>query len=110
MLSDAVNEPTAAGLNVMLIMHEDAAARLVPQLLVCENEEALVPVKDTPEIVSADLPVFARVTVCTELAYPSTVEGNERLAGERPTIGALEAGHLLTTFATFNEPRPVAAS
>ncbi len=110
MLSDAVRDPAAAGLNVMLIVHDADAATLLPQLLVCENDDASVPVNVMPVIDRPVSPVLARVTVSTALATPSTVEGKDRLAGERLTTGAVDAGHLFTTLATFREPSPVARS
>ena len=110
MLSDAVRDPAEAGVKVMLMVQDAAAARLVPQLLVCENEDALAPVKEKPVMERADLPVFEKVTVFTALATPCTVDGKDKLVGERPTMGALEAGHLFTTLVTLSEPRPVARS
>jgi hypothetical protein len=65
MLTVAVNAPVAAGLKVTVILHEAAAATLVPQVLVSEKELALAPVMlipcPVPFRLRADLPVLVRV-------------------------------------------------
>ena len=56
-VSEPVRDPTAVGVKVTLIVHEELAARLVPQVLVSEKS----PVRATLEIVSATLLVLERV-------------------------------------------------
>jgi len=64
-----------------------------------------------PSKLKLDLPVFLRLIDCVALAVFTTVDEKVRLVGERLTSGpVVEVGQLLTRFATFNEPSPVAWS
>jgi hypothetical protein len=67
MLTVAVSAPVAAGLKVTVILHEAAAATLVPQVLVWVKELALVPVMlipcPVPFRLRAALPVLVSVMV-----------------------------------------------
>ena len=55
-------EPVALGLNVALIVQLDPAATLPPQLLLCRNWSAFVPVIEMTRLFSVVFPVFERVT------------------------------------------------
>jgi len=113
--SEADSAPTVNGLNVTVIAQLAPAAKLVPHVLVCVKSVGFAPPMliplPVPLSVSADFPVFFSVMVCVAAATPSVVVGKVRLAGERLTTGELvDVGHKFTTFATFSEPSPVAAS
>jgi hypothetical protein len=108
--SEAVRAPVVVGLKVTVIVQVALTATLVPQVFACVNEVGFVPEKAMPLIMRVDDPVFLSVTAWVALAYPCTVAGKLRVDGESVTCGAFARGHLLTTFATFSEPRPVARS
>ena len=55
---EPVREPVAVGVKVTLTVHDELAARLVPQVLVCEKSPLTVML----EIVRAALPGLPRVT------------------------------------------------
>ena len=55
---EPVREPVAVGVKVTLIVHDELAARLVPQMLVCEKSPLTVML----EIVRAALPGLLSVT------------------------------------------------
>jgi len=57
-VTEPVREPVAVGVKVTLIVHDALAARLVPQVLVCEKSPLTVML----EIVRAALPGLLRVT------------------------------------------------
>ncbi len=61
----------AAGENVMLITQLADGATLVLQLSVLEKSALLAPLIVMPEMVSAMLPLFVRVTGCTALVPPT---------------------------------------
>ncbi len=86
--SVAVCAPAAAGLKVKVILQFAFAATLVPQVLVCENEAALVPAIEIAPLasVSAALPVLLSVTVWVAADEPTAVSEKPRLVGERPAI------------------------
>ena len=54
---EPVREPVAVGVKVTLIVQDELAARLVPQVLVCEKSPPMAML----EIVSVALPVLERV-------------------------------------------------
>jgi hypothetical protein len=54
---EPVREPAAVGVNVTLIVHDELAARLAPQVLVWEKSPLIVML----EIVRAALPELERV-------------------------------------------------
>src|SRR5947208_6327731 len=58
----AVRVPVAVGLNVTLIVQLDAAATLVPQVLVCAKSPLWVPVTAMLVMLNAVLPPLERVT------------------------------------------------
>ena len=47
----------------------------------------MAPVMETPEIVSAAVPVFLSVTACAAVVEPILVDAKVRLVGERLTAG-----------------------
>ncbi len=63
--------PTAAGSNVIAILQLDAAARLLPQLLVVAKSVAFVPPIAILAIVKADEPELLKVTVFDVLVLPT---------------------------------------
>lgn len=113
-LSVAESAPVAAGLKVTVTVQEALAASEAPQLLVCENADALAPLMVMPERVSAAVPELASVIVCVAEEAPALVVEKVRLVGVRVACGArgadTEEGQAFTTLATLSEPRPVALS
>ena len=77
-LSEAVNAPVAAGLNVTVTEQEALTASADPQVLVCENEVALVPVMLTPVTVMVAVPELVSVTVCVADEELTAVEEKVR--------------------------------
>jgi len=113
-LTAAVSAPDAAGLKGTVTVQEELTANVAPQVLVCENEEALAPVMLTPEMDMEAVPELVSLTVCTGGEELTAVEEKARLVGERLTAGPAGSctapGQPFTTLATFSEPRPVALS
>lgn len=113
-LTAAASAPEAAGLKVTVTVQEALTASVVPQVLVCENEEVLAPVMLTPEMVMEAVPELVSLTVCTAAEEPTAMEEKVRLLGDRLAVGPAGSctapGQPFTTFATFSEPRPVALS
>lgn len=113
-LTAAVSAPDAAGLKVTVTVQEALTASVAPQVFAWENEEALVPVRLTPETVMEAVPEFLSVTVCAADEELTVVEEKVRLEGDKLAVGAAGAdetpGQPFTTFATLSEPRPVALS
>ncbi len=70
--SEAVLEPIAVGVKVMLMVQFAPTATLVPQLLVCAKLPAFVPVIEMPVMVSTAVPVFDKVTVWAALVVFSS--------------------------------------
>jgi hypothetical protein len=110
-LIEAVSDPAAAGVKVTVIVQEaEPAMVLAAQLSVSVKELALVPVIPTVAIARASTPVLVRVTVFVAAELPTAVEVKVSDVGERLTAGATAVTKALAAFATFSEPRPVAAS
>jgi hypothetical protein len=63
MESDALREPFAVGLNVMLMVQLAPVAKVDPQVLVCAKSPAVVPAIEMLLIVILALPAFVRVTI-----------------------------------------------
>jgi hypothetical protein len=63
MESDALREPFAVGLNVMLMVQLAPVAKVDPQVLVCAKSPAFVPAIEMLLIVILALPAFVRVTI-----------------------------------------------
>jgi hypothetical protein len=91
MVMEAVLVPVAVGLNVTLIVQFAPAARLAPQVFVCEKSPLFVPLMAMPEPlkVSVAFPVFVNVTFCEALVVPTGWPVNVRLAEDKPTTGAI---------------------
>ena len=90
MLSVAVYELAAAGVNVTSIVQLPPAATEVPQVSAISVKSAgFVPPMATLEIVKAALPVLLSVTVWAALVMPAGSLANERLVAERLADGAL---------------------
>ena len=110
----ADSAPDAAGLNATVTVQAASTARVVPQVLVCENEEELTPAMLTPDMVMEAVPVLVSLTVWTVADEPTAVEEKVRLLGDRVAIGPAGSdaapGQPFTTLATLSEPRPVALS
>ena len=90
----AISVPLAVGLNVTVIVHCAFTATLVPQVLVCENEVAFVPVIETATPVSAAVPVFFSVIACFVASVVPTVvlaKAGSVVLGVRLTTGAAAA-------------------
>ena len=67
---DADRAPTTDGVKVTEIVQLAAAAKLVPQVLVCWKSDALVPVAAMLVIDRAALPAFESVMVWAALVVP----------------------------------------
>ena len=70
-LSDALREPAADGVNVMLMLQEEFAASVAGQPLLCEKSPALVPLIVILAMLKVPEPEFDRVTVCAALVEPT---------------------------------------
>lgn len=85
-------EPTAVGLNRMVMVQLLFAASDVPQVLDwIENSLALVPVNLYELTVISWVPVLNTVSTWAGAVTPTLVEGNVRLLGEKLTVGRLVA-------------------
>jgi hypothetical protein len=80
---------------------------LVPHVLACENESALIPLMEIARLLSAAFPVFLRVNACEAADVPCGVGGKVRLAGVRVATG-LVVTITITVVVAVN--LPVAAS
>ena len=68
MESDALREPFAVGLNVMLMVQLAPVANVDPQVMVLSAKSAaFVPAIEMLLIVILALPAFVRVTICAAL-------------------------------------------
>ena len=85
--SEALREPVAVGLNVTLIVQLAPAARLEPQLFVCEKFEEFVPANAMLLIVSAPVPVLVNVTGLAALVVFTIWFPNASDVGDRLTTG-----------------------
>jgi hypothetical protein len=83
-VSDALTVTGDEGVNVTLIVQPVPAARVVPQLFVCEK---LLTVVAILEMVSMPVPVLLRVTCWEELAVPTFWFPKLRLGCEKLTMG-----------------------
>ena len=82
-LRDAERAPVAAGSKITLMVQLAFAARLLPQLLVCEKSPGLVPVKLMRAIEAAVVPVLVRVTGAGALVVPTFWSPKFTPMGER---------------------------
>ena len=72
-LSDAANVPAAFGLNAIVMPHDALTARVDPQVWVCENDAAPVPVILMLEMFSVAVPVFVKLIAGAVFVDPTTV-------------------------------------
>jgi len=86
---DAVRDPAATGVNVTLIVQFVAAARDVPQLLVCVKSEGSNPATVMLVRVKVELPVLLKVTLIGLLLEPTEKLPKVRLVGDKVTAGAI---------------------
>ena len=70
MVSVAVRDPAAVGVNVTLTAQFTPARNELPQVFVCAKSPELVPVRERLEMARVTIPVFVRVRVWTGLAVP----------------------------------------
>ena len=75
----------AVGVKATLIMHDALAARLEPQVFVCEKSPLTVML----EIARVALPGLLSVTLCGLLLVPSICPGNVSKVGRRLAPGAV---------------------
>ena len=80
--------PTAAGLNVTVMVQEAPAATLMSQVLVSVNFVGFVPANVMPEMSSAALPVLVSV-VKLDLLNPDFTVPKFRLVGASCTVPAV---------------------
>ena len=80
-LSVAESAPAAAGLKVTETVQEALATSVAPQVVVCEKEEAFVPVMEMPERFNAPVPVLVRVTACAAEEAPTIGRGEGQAGG-----------------------------
>ncbi len=71
MVTAAVRDPAADGVNVTDTLQEPETPRLDGQLFDCAKSPALLPVTEMPEIVSAADPLFVIVNPCDALGEPT---------------------------------------
>lgn len=90
-LTAATRVPVAAGLKVTVTVHKAFAASVAAQLLVSENDEALVPVMPMPEMVIAPVPELVRLTACVAEDVPIVVGAKTRLVDDRLATGVFAA-------------------
>ena len=87
-VSEALREPVAVGVNVMLIAQVAPASTLAPQLFVCAKSPAFAPPSPMLEMLSPALPVFWSVMTWAELAVPTLGELNVSADADRFTAGS----------------------
>lgn len=87
MVSEALRDPAAAGVNVTLMVQLVSAPTLLPQLLDCAKSPEFVPLRAMLDMLSDALPVFESVTICGALVEPMFCWPNARLADEMLTAG-----------------------
>src|SRR3979490_1570774 len=75
------NAATDAGVNLTDMVHEDCAARGLPQVVVCEKSLELPPVIARLEILRVPNPELVRVAVRAALVVPTGVLGKASVAG-----------------------------
>ena len=92
MLTAALRDPVAAGVNVTLKEQLAFAATLVLQVFVWAKSPEFAPVSPTLVTLRAALPVFDSVTAFAALVVPIFCELKARLAAERLTAGAEVGG------------------
>ena len=85
-LTAPARAPDATGLKLTVIVQLAFAARLAPQLSVCVNELAFVPVIVIPVIDSVAVPSFVRVIGIVAADVPRDVSGNARVVGDKLTV------------------------
>jgi hypothetical protein len=95
MLSEALREPAAVGVNVTLIVQLAPAATLLAQLFVWAKSPGFVPPRAMFDMLREALPMFESVTLCAVLVVPVSCWLNVRLAVEKLTMGAGAGGELL---------------
>lgn len=91
MVTDAVRDPLAVGLNVTLIEQFAPAATLVPHVVVWEKSLLFAPVTAMELIVSGAFPLLLSATCCAALVVPTACVMNVSEAGARATEGAVVA-------------------
>ena len=89
MLTDAVSVPVACGLKVTVMVQLEAAATLLPQLLVWLKELGSVPLMLIATLLSDPVPVFLRVIVWVALDVPVSVLEKVSELGLSDTAGAV---------------------
>jgi len=94
MVSDALRDPAAVGVNVALIVQLAPAPTLLPQLFVCAKSPGFAPPIAMLEMLSEALPMLESVTICAALVELALCWPNVRLAGCRLTTGADGGGEL----------------
>jgi hypothetical protein len=87
-VTEALRAPEAVGVNVTLIAQFDPAARLVPQVFVCEKSPALAPVIPMELMERAAPPSFVSVNICGLLAVPIPCAAKAKLATFKLAPGA----------------------
>ena len=88
MLTSALNDPTALGEKVTLIVQVALTSILVPQLLLSENSLGFVPVNAILEKSKDAVPVSFMVIVWTADLVPSSSLPKARLVDDKVTAGA----------------------
>src|ERR1700724_4827654 len=99
MVTDAVRVPVAVGWNVTLSVQFAPAAKLAPQVLVCEKSPLFVPATAIVVTERAALPSFVSVIVWAALVLPIIWLAKVKLAGFRMAMGAGGAVLIVNTCA-----------
>src|ERR1035438_2343065 len=87
METDALRAPVAVGAKITLIMQSAPNATLLPQLFVWEKSSEFAPVRPTPVMLRAAVPLLVSMTLCATLGVRIFWELKTRVAAERLTAG-----------------------
>ena len=94
MVSEALREPGAFGVNVKLIAQLALATRLLLHVVVWAKSPGFSPPMVMLDMLSKAAPLFVSVTFCATLVVPRFCWLNARLVGQRLTKGAGGGGEL----------------
>jgi hypothetical protein len=106
----AANAVAEVGVNVTEMVQVAEAARVVPQVLVSANAEALAPVMEIPEMFSVAFPGFERTVVSAADVVPTAVAGKVRLLGVSTACGTGAAVPVPLSDAVCGEPVALSAT
>lgn len=109
-LTEAVSEPAAVGVKLMVRVQVAATASDEPQLLVCPKEDALVPEMVMPLNARGTLPVLLKVNGWVEAELPIVVEGKVSAVGLSVADWTMGAVPVPESAAVWGEPAALSAT